>query len=75
MPSYPALVPMYGLGSYGRVIGAVTLSGPRSSSGSALRVYAYLKQTKGNTYALNFFKNATFGPYFLNKNGTGLVWN
>lgn len=75
MPSYPSLTPLYGLGSYSRVVGSISISSPRSSIGSAGRVYSYLKQTKGINYALNFFKNATFGPFVINKSGSALVWN
>lgn len=74
MTSYRgSLTPAYGLGSYGRIVGATTISSPRSRIGSAGRVYDFLKKTKGQDYALTYFRNATFGPFFIQNNR--LVWN
>lgn len=48
---YPALSPMYGLGSYGRTNAAITISSPRSKIGSQGRIYAYYKSKgKGQEY-------------------------
>jgi hypothetical protein len=41
---YPALTPMYGLGSYGRTGAATVISSPRSRIGSQGRIYAYFKR-------------------------------
>ena len=68
-----SLTPMYGLGSASRIVGATMISSPRTRIGSAGRVYQFLKKTKGQDYALTYFKNATFGPYFILNNR--LVWN
>ena len=73
---YPTTGQSWGQSPQGRIIGAsVISSGTSNSAGSANRVYAYLKQQKGNQYAINYFKQATFGPYTLNKAGTALIWN
>lgn len=57
-----------------RIIGASAVSaGTSNSAGSANRVYSFLKRTKGNTYAINYFQGAIFGPYVINKAGSGLV--
>jgi hypothetical protein len=73
---FPTSGQSWGQSPQSRVIGAnVICSGTSSSAGSANRVYSFLKKTKGNQYAVDFFKNATFGPYSLNKAGTALVWN
>jgi len=52
MPNgYPALTPMYGLGSYGRTGPATLISSPRSKIGSQGRIYSYFKQNgKGQEY-------------------------
>jgi len=52
MPSgYPALTPAYGLGSYGRIGTALTISSPRTRLGSQGRIYAYFKQRgQGEAY-------------------------
>ena len=70
MPRYafPALTPMYGLGSASRVVGAISLSCPRTKNGSAARVYNYLKNRIGPTEALNYIQYAAFGPFVI-KNG------
>jgi len=75
MPRYafPALTPMYGLGSGARTIGATAISSPRSKNGSAGRIYAYLKNRIGADATLNYFRVAIFGPYVI-QNGR-LVWN
>jgi len=56
-----SLNPMSGLGSYSRVIGAVAISQPRNSIGSAQRIYAHIKSTQGPYVALNFIQNSVFG--------------
>ena len=75
MPRYafPALTPMYGLGSGARTIGATAISSPRSKNGSAGRIYAYLKNRIGADATLKYFRVAIFGPYVI-QNGR-LVWN
>ena len=40
---YPVLTPAYGLGSYGRIGPALTISSPRSRIGSQGRIYAFYK--------------------------------
>ncbi len=70
---YPSLTPAYGLGSYGRIIGATAISSPRSGSGSAVRVYNALKRQYGQQFALNYFRRSIYGPYTVNKTGTGLI--
>ena len=72
--AYPSLTPMYGLGSAGRVVGAIGISSPRTKNGSAGRVYAYLKRNIGTSAALAYMRNYTgLGPYTI-QNGR-LVWN
>ena len=75
MPRYafPALTPMYGLGSGSRIVGATAISSPRTKNGSAGRIYAYLKNRIGADATLNYFRVAIFGPYVI-QNGR-LVWN
>lgn len=75
MPRYafPALTPMYGLGSGARNIGAIAISSPRTKIGSAGRIYNFLKKRIGSDAALNYFQAATFGPFII-QNGR-LVWN
>jgi hypothetical protein len=63
--SFPSLAPMYGLGSASRVVGAITLSSPRTKNGSAGRIYAYLKNRIGPTNALNYIQQAAFGPFVI----------
>ena len=67
MPRYafPALTPMYGLGSGARTVGAIAISSPRTKNGSAGRIYAYLKNRIGATEALNYIQQATFGPFVI----------
>ena len=43
MPGFPALTPLYGLGSYGRINSAVLISSPRAKNGSQSRIYAWMK--------------------------------
>ena len=52
MPNgYPALTPAYGLGSYGRIGPAITISSPRTKIGSQGRIYAYYKSRgRGQEY-------------------------
>ena len=71
--TYPSLTPLYGLGSYGRIIGATAISTPRSRIGSSGRVYDYLKKRVGQQGALAYFQRATFGPYVIRDRR--LVWN
>jgi hypothetical protein len=75
MPRYafPALTPMYGLGSGARTVGAIAISSPRTKNGSAGRIYNFLKKRIGSDAALNYFQLATFGPFVI-QNGR-LVWN
>ena len=75
MPRYafPALTPMYGLGSGARTIGATAISSPRTKNGSAGRIYAFMKNKIGADATLNYFQVAIFGPYVI-QNGR-LVWN
>jgi hypothetical protein len=75
MPRYafPSLTPMYGLGSGARTVGAITISSPRTTIGSAGRVYAWLKRTQGSQAAFAFFQSATFGPFIIR--GSRLVYN
>ena len=64
--TYPSLTPMYGLGSSGRVIGAIGISSPRTKNGSAGRIYANAKQTLGSYAALQYMRNFTgLGPYHI----------
>jgi hypothetical protein len=47
----PALTPAYGLGSYGRIGPALTISSPRTRLGSQGRIYAYFKSKgQGEAY-------------------------
>ena len=51
--AYPALVPMYGLGSYYRNGGSIALGGPRSGRGNAKRIYAfYNRRGKGQEWLI-----------------------
>ena len=72
--TYPSLTPMYGLGSSGRVIGAIGISSPRTKNGSAGRIYANAKKSLGSYAALEYMRNYTgLGPYVIQNNR--LVWN
>ena len=73
---FPKSGQAWGQSSQSRIIGASAVcAGNSNSAGSANRVYYFLKKQFGNDYALNYFKISTFGPYTINKNGSGLVWN
>ena len=43
MPGFPALTPLYGLGSGARTGSAVCISSPRTRNGSQGRIYAWMK--------------------------------
>jgi hypothetical protein len=75
MPRYafPALTPMYGLGSGARTVGAIAISSPRTKNGSAGRVYAFMKNEIGAYAAMDYMQKAAFGPFII-QNGR-LVWN
>jgi len=62
-PSF-SLTPMSGLGSYNRNVGAVAISQPRNSIGSANRVYQYMKNQVGSYVATNQIQMQVFGPNF-----------
>lgn len=65
----------WGQSPQSRVIGCAAIaSGTSASAGSANRIYSYLKKTKGNYYAINYFQNAIFGPYMFNRASTGLIF-
>lgn len=59
-----------------RIIGAALVSsGTSNSAGGANRIYTFLKKRYGANYALQVFRDSSFGPYMINKRGTGLIWN
>jgi hypothetical protein len=70
-PSF-SLTPMYGLGSYGRVIGSVAISQPRNSKASTQRIYGYWKQQVGSYQALRDIQTSVFGKARI-LNGKTLV--
>ena len=73
---FPKSGQAWGQSAQSRIVGASAIStGNSKSAGSAGRVYNYLRHARGNDYALNYFKKATFGPFIINKNGTALIWN
>jgi hypothetical protein len=73
---FPTSGQSWGQSPQSRIIGAgVVSAGTSNSAGSANRVYSFLKKRYGNQFAINYFRNATFGPYTINKAGTALVWN
>jgi len=73
---FPKSGQAWGQSAQSRIVGASVVStGTSKSAGSANRVYNYLRNTYGNNYALDYFKKTTFGPFVINKNGSGLVWN
>ena len=73
---FPKSGQSWGQSPQSRIVGASAVaSGTSNSAGAAGRVYNYLKKTKGNDFAINYFKKATFGPYTINKAGTALIWN
>uniref|UniRef100_A0A6C0IDZ3 Uncharacterized protein n=1 Tax=viral metagenome TaxID=1070528 RepID=A0A6C0IDZ3_9ZZZZ len=59
-PSF-SLTPMYGLGSYGRVIGSVAISQPRNSKASTQRIYGFWKNQLGSYEALRYIQTYVFG--------------
>jgi len=59
-PSF-SLNPMSGLGTSNRVIGAIAISQPRNSKGSAQRIYGFWKNQVGSYTALKFIQNSVFG--------------
>jgi len=63
---------MYGLGSYGRHIGSVSISQPRSSKASTQRIYGYLKNQVGSYQALQYIQTSVFGKARI-VNGKTLV--
>jgi hypothetical protein len=67
--------PMYGLGSYSRIIGAGLVSCPRTKIAGSTRVYNYLKNTKGYDFAIKYFNDASFGKYRINSRQSGLILN
>ena len=73
---FPKSGQSWGQSAQSRILGtALIASGTSKSAGSANRIYSFLKAQHGNDYALTFFKNASFGPYMLNKRRTALIWN
>jgi hypothetical protein len=56
-----SLNPMYGLGSYGRVIGSVAISQPRNSKASTQRIYGFMKNQIGSYQALQYIQTSVFG--------------
>ena len=73
---FPKSGQAWGQSPQSRIVGAsVVSSGTSHSAGSAGRVYAFLRKTRGNDFAVNYFKSATFGPFMINKAGTALIWN
>jgi hypothetical protein len=70
-PSY-SLTPMFGLGSYNRDVGAVSLSSPRTRKGCANRVYQYMKNKVGAFSAINMIQMQVFGA---NTNYYGSKYN
>jgi hypothetical protein len=71
--TYPSLTPTYGLGSYGRIVGASLISSPRTRYASSGRVYTFLARRYGALYAQQYFRDASFGPFVIK--GGRLVWN
>lgn len=59
----PYLQPTPSLGTGSRIIGSTIVGNSRASAGSSGRVYNWLKSNKGNFYAIQYFSNASFGPY------------
>jgi hypothetical protein len=70
-PSF-SLTPMYGLGSYGRVIGSVAISQPRNSKASTQRIYGFLKNEVGSYEALRYIQTSVFGKARI-VNGKSLI--
>ena len=63
---YPALTPMYGLGSYGRTNAAITISSPRNKIGSQGRIYSYFK-SRGLGYQYEQYLINALGLKYLPK--------
>ena len=63
--AFPSLTPTYGLGSYGRVVGSTLISSPRTKIGSSGRIYAFMSNTIGKTAALQYIRDAAFGPFAI----------
>lgn len=70
-PSF-SLTPMYGLGSYGRVIGSVAISQPRNSKASTQRIYGFWKNQVGSYEALRYIQTSVFGNARI-VNGKSLI--
>jgi hypothetical protein len=51
---FPALTPMYGLGSSSRTGAAVFISSPRTKNGSQGRIYAWMNQRGQGEQYINF---------------------
>jgi len=51
---FPALTPMYGLGSAARTGDAVFISSPRTKNGSQGRIYAWMRQRGQGEQYINF---------------------
>ncbi len=65
MGQFGSLSPTFRLGSNHRVIGAVLINTQGSKVGSAVRIYNYLKHTKGNEFALGYFRKWILGPNII----------
>ena len=63
--TYPSLTPMYGLGSGSRIVGAVTVSSPRTKIGSAGRIYTFMKNRDGAYNAMKYMNDVTFGQFHI----------
>ena len=59
----PYLQPTPSLGTGSRIIGSTIIGTSRANAGSSGRVYNWMKSNLGNYYALQYFANASFGPY------------
>lgn len=72
----PYLQPTPSLGSGARIVGSTLIGTSRANAGSAGRIYDWMKKNKGNDYAIQFFANASFGPYRICPGRqTRLCWN
>jgi hypothetical protein len=76
MPVSPPILSQQtsGLGSYSRVIGATLISCPRTRIASSTRVYNFLKNRYGFQFALQYFNDASFGPYRFGPTQSRLIW-
>lgn len=63
---YPVLTPAYGLGSYGRIGPAMTISSPRNKIGSQGRIYAFYK-SKGQGQLYQQYLIDALGLKFMPK--------